>query len=210
MIRCPIYNCSKLSGCRTCKILRGFNSYPGLKLLSTNRRNLNDTFNTIKKCKNSGTAICLITEKEIPKELVWELTYSSQNTLQIHVCMLSKSENLKWVTELVHLSEICGIRCVLVLYPIVPAIVTTTDIIKIIDSIRNCEHCKICLKFAEITLNKSKCSKGNLKLDGYSIPLAYLEKFHEFLWKCSSLYSEDFFQTVKFFTDGINVPLVSI
>ena len=178
--------------------------------MGTYRRSNQDLIDTIKRLKNLDISVCLVTDKEIPRELLWELASSPQNVLQINFCMIQKPINSDWVIEMIHLAETCGIKCNLILFPILPSLVTTVDIIKIIDGIRNCGHCTVYLKFGELKLNSFKCLEGNLLLSKKVIPIKYLDKLNGYLWRCNSLYTEEFFQTVKFYTDNSNMLLYSI
>ena len=207
MNRCPIYTCKKFIGCGMCKALRKV-CVDGLRVVSTSHRNSFHTLDSIQRAKNKNEDICLETEKDIPREIVWDLSYSPRNILQINLCLLEPFERLGWVIELVHLTEICGIRCNLMLFPIIPTIVSTSDVIRIIDSVNNCNHCKIILKFSEFIKYEPTSSKKFLTTNKRAIPMEYLTRYTENLYKCSNLYTEEFFQLVKFYTDSTKLEVV--
>ena len=206
-MRCPIYACKHFKGCGVCKTLKTFCPYPDLKVITQDTKNLSKILDS---CKSKEIPICFVTNTEVPRELIWDISYLPHNTLQINICMFQEFKKLKWVGETVHLTETCGIRCNIVLYPIIPSVITTVDVLKLIDTLRNCEHCKLYLKFAELYLSNPKFVQDNLIIDNYKIPVRNMEQFNEYLWKCNSFFSEDFFKMIKFYTDGANIPLISI
>ena len=208
MIRCPIYACSKLSGCNACKVLNYVIEHQELTTILINRPNWVEVSNIVQEFKDKDIPIGVVTAQPLPREIVWDLSYSSKNVLQVNCCLAD--HNFDWIVELVHLSEICGLFCNVVLYPILPSIITSADVIKVLDAIRNCEHCRIILKFGELKLNSFICENKHLKLGDHSIPLNYMIKCDEFMWKCSESYAEEFYQLVKFYTDVINMDIVIV
>lgn len=205
--RCPIYTCKKFLGCGMCRALRKV-CVDNLHVISTSHRNSFHTIDSIQRAKSKGEIICLETEKAISREVVWELSYSEHNILQVNLCLLEPFEEIGWAIELVHLTEICGIRCNLMLFPIIPTFVQVSDVLRIIDSVNNCNHCKIILKFGEFMKYEPTVSKKFLTTNKKAIPMEYLMKYNKNLYKCSNLYTEEFFQLVKFYTDNTKLQVV--
>lgn len=205
--RCPIYTCNKFIGCRECKLFRNLD-INNLKSFNTNNVSWIELIQNIQLCKLNNEDICLKTEKDLPKEIIWELAYSSKNILQLHTCILTPFKDLSWAIELVHLAEICGICCNLLIFPIIPTIVKVSDVLRIIDSVRNCNYCKIFIKFSEFMKYEVTTSKKYLMLDKHVIPMEHLIKCTPHLYKCSDSYREDFFQLIKFYTDNKKLDII--
>ena len=204
--RCSIYFCDKFVGCRECRLARKI-PISNLKTFSTNKTSWTDLIDFIKLAKLNDESICLKTEIDVPKEIIWELAYSSKNTLQINVCILNSFEELSWVIELSHLTEICGICCNLVIFPIIPIVVKVSDVLRIIDAVRNCKYCKILIKFAEFIKYEKTTSKKYLMLNNNTIPMEHLIKCNSNLYKCSDAYKEECYQLIKFYTDNTKIEV---
>ena len=201
MIRCPIYCCDKLLGCNACKRLN--------KLVPANKELQVVTISDPQWVEYlHKDNIGLIIDHDVSRDVVWELSCNSKNFLQMNCCLVDT--DLQWVVNLVHLAEVCGIKCSVVMYPILPSIVTTAKVIRILDAIKNCENCTVALNFGILQLSSSECKEGQLRLKDKSLPLKNLNKTNRFLWKCRESYAEEFYQIVNFYTDSTKLNLIVI
>ena len=208
--RCPVRKCGKFIGCASCRETRRMFNKKNFVTVSTSHRSSLDTLNSIQRAKQLQQNICLSTEKPIERELVWELAYSPQNILQVNVCMMEPVEKLGWAIELIHLAEICGIVCSLVILPIIPNVTKTENVLRVIDSIKNCNHCTIYLKFSPFVQYKPLVYNKTISVNGISIPKEYVTRYNSYMWKCSNLYMEEFYSIVKFYTDTTKFKVVII
>ena len=146
----------------------------------------------IQSCKERGLTLRLITSVQLPKEIIWKASYNENNIIHININMLH-IENFSWVSQAVRITEKCGILSLLFMYPIVPHVVKTYQVLQIVESVESCLHCELRLKFLE--LNPEDVSleeKENLiKVEDMTLD--------EHTWKCDPEFINIYMKYLTFY-----------
>lgn len=159
------------------------------------------------QCQIHGDAIRLITERPLPNEILWEAAYSESNIFQANINILQDWECIKWVASLAHKAERCGVGCLLMVYPILPLRVKTYQVLKLLDAVNTCKHCKIMVRFGEFINYGLPIHSGFIKLDGYNTPLSLINRIDGNIWGCTDNYKFQFMNYLKFYADANNIDL---
>lgn len=144
-----------------------------------------------------GVLLRLITDTELPQEVLWAASYNCKNILQINLDMTQAENDMNWVRKLMGWSNSCGLFSVIFLYPIIPTIVRTYQVVDVMDSLRNygCHH--FSLKFSK--LSGCKSFDDGVCFHGKLIPLKYLTS-SECFWECSSRFMEEFMEKINIYS----------
>lgn len=140
----------------------------------------------------------LVTDRNLPKEIIWAASYSDKNMIQINLDMMKLDSEISWVDEIMSIANRCGLYCVLCLHPIVPGVVHTYQVLEVINRImrKGCFH--VNLKFCEI-LGKPVETDDWINFNGNAVPKKYLVKT-QYGWKCSLEYKNKFLEKILLFT----------
>ena len=139
----------------------------------------------------------LIINRPIPKEVLWAVSYSEKNILQVNLDMLKVNTEVLWAQELIALAGNCGLYVVLFLYPIIPYLVKTYQVIDLLDMFRNTVNIHTMLKFSKI-LNVKE-TDGYLNFNGIPISTRYLIKTGND-WECTPEYMEKFLKIINLYS----------
>lgn len=145
-----------------------------------------------------GTIVRLVTDVELPKEIIWAASYSEKNIIQINFDMTQRKKGMKWIDKTMSIANRCGVYCVLCFHPIVPGYTMTYQVIEVIDQCKSHGYFHVNLKFCEITGNVIE-SDGWLNFNGHVIPVKYMEKTSDG-WECTQEYKQLFLSKIQLFT----------
>lgn len=107
-------------------------------------------------CEKSGYRTRVITDVELPKELVWASAYSEYNVLQINLDINRFNCDYDWISKTAYLSNICGLYVVIFVYNVKSTVENLCRVAMLIHRLRNVVHFHINLKF-----NKSDIESGS-------------------------------------------------
>lgn len=159
------------------------------------------------KAQDDGVFVRLLTDVDLPKEIVWALSYSEKNILQINFNTANLNKNIVWTNSLVALADRCGLYCMICMCPIVPGIVKTYHIISVLDRLRGNGYFHVSLKFWEIHEELIECD-GWLNFNGAPLSVAYLERTPNG-WKCTEKFKQDFMSIVQIFSTPRKISVTS-
>lgn len=145
--------------------------------------------------RQQGQYIRLIVDKPIPYSILWAISYDANNFIQINVNMFKPFD--KWVPNLAHAAERCGLFFVLTLHPIVPEFVKAYQVIEILDTIRMMPHCLVMLKFAEFNNSGRLSNRKHLNLNGKVISKEHVYEYKKHQWKCTEWYVTNFMSIIQ-------------
>lgn len=148
--------------------------------------------------ENKGLLLRLIIDRDIPDRVLWAASYSAKNIFQVNINMIDLEKNLSWIQRLVSLAGNCGLYSVLFLYPIIPGLVKSYDVLEVIDNFRNAGYHHITLKFGEIT----NCDEvdGYLNFGGTPVSTRYLTQTSQGTWECTKEYLKLFTEKIQVYT----------
>lgn len=196
------YNCCKL--CNNCINCNG--KQLNVFYANTNEYDFNTLINDIWECEDTKKNVRLVIDVPIPKEVVWATSFSEKNILQINVNMLDfKTPNsYQWLGETMNIANRCGLFCILLLYPIVPTITRTYEVIRLIDMVRYFGKFHTYLKFLE---SNNIIHYGNW-LNFNNTPIAASNfVYEEPYWKCSDDFKKKFLDIVMLYTKPYKLPI---
>lgn len=137
---------------------------------------------------NSGSPMRLITDRKIPQRVLWKFSYSDKNVIQINLDMTKFPSNISWVEQIMITANKCGIYVVLCMYPIVPQVIKTYQVLEIIDRFKWCGHFTASIKFCEIP-DTAIVSGGWLNFNGVPVSIKYLVHSNS-VWKCTEEFKD--------------------
>lgn len=100
------------------------------------------------KLRDQKKFLRLIIEQDIPKEVLWAASYSEKNILQVNIDISQFKANFNWITRNVFLSSNCGLYVILFIYPIVPGVIKSYQVVEILNIFRNVIQFHTALKFS--------------------------------------------------------------
>ena len=153
---------------------------------------------SIWNCHGSHKVLRLITEVELPKNIIWATSYSEKNILQINLNLLRAKHNIDWIDQMMNLADRCGIYVVLHMHPVVPEVIKTCHVIQIIDRVsgKGCFHANInFLSFHK----KVAESPEYINFNGIPVKKEYLVETIDG-WTCSKEFKERFLSILKMYT----------
>lgn len=137
----------------------------------------------------------VITDIELPTDIIWALSYSTFNIVQVNVDMVD-NKDLGWIGNTFALTDKCGVYSILFLYPLIPTITKTYHVIELIDNFKNlCNH--VSLKF--IDLPDLEVKENHLNFYGTAVPVKYLQKTKTG-YSCNEAYIKKFMEIIKSYT----------
>ena len=154
--------------------------------------------NQIWGAHHNGAIVRLITDVDLPKEIVWALSYSEKNILQLNLNMAHLNRNIGWIDSLVSLANRCGLYCVICMHPIIPEVTRTFHVISVLDRLRGYGCFHVSLKFWEIHERLTE-SDGWLNFNGVPVDIKYLERTQDG-WKCNDSFKQNFYHMIKAFS----------
>ena len=158
--------------------------------ITSNYTSWEELLNTIHEFSMKKTILKIVTERSLPKEVVWAASYSEKNVIQVNINMLKYAEELDWIDRLMVLMNKCGMYCVLNLSHIVPGIVFTYNVIEILDRI-----CRRCLFHTEIVFEGES---EDVDLGGSQVKRNFLQKTAKG-WRCTEEFIQAFIDKVQCF-----------
>lgn len=198
--------------CDSCALCVGFEDCSGYKYVDTESTESEDLYRVIYVDENytdweklaskiweladQGVFLRFITDRDVPKEVLWAVSYSEKNILQLNINMLKFEENIRWAQKLVSIAGNCGVYIVLFLHPIIPDLVKSYQVIDILDRFRNTVHFHTTLKFSEILGVRE--SDGYLNFNGTPISVKYLERTSKG-WRGTTEYVKKFMELVNLY-----------
>ena len=157
------------------------------------------------KLQHQNYNLRLVTEQVMPKEIMWAASFSEQNIVQMNLNLMRMKSELDWVSQLMSLSNRCGMYSVLCLNPIVPGVVKTYQVINILDRLRGLGHFHTNLKFCEIP-SDIPVYNGIINFNGYLTSIRFLEKTSQG-WKCKPEFIQEFTEKVQLFSEPRKLSL---
>lgn len=154
--------------------------------------------NQLWKLGTQGVPLRLITEVNLPKEVVWAASYSSDNVVQINLNMMEYNNEIKWVDNLMSVLNRCGVYCVLCLNPIVPGVVKTYHVVELLARLRNHGKFHVNLKFCRVQGELFK-SSGWINFNGNPIPEKWMVN-HQGVWECTPEFQHQFLEKVQLYS----------
>lgn len=153
-------------------------------------RSWEELLNMIHKFSVNTTILKIVTERDLPKEVVWAVSYSEKNVIQVNINMLKYAEELDWIDRLMVLMNKCGMYCVLNLSHVVPGMVFTYNVIEILDRIY-----RRCMFHTQIVF---ECESKDVILGGSRVKSEFLQKTAKG-WKCTEEFTQAFLAKVQCF-----------
>lgn len=102
----------------------------------------------INAVRNSKNYVRLITECNLPNEVLWKVSYSEHNIIQVNVDMLNP--HTKWISTVMDRANRCGLYVVLTLINVIPEVVTQYQILRLIDQCRSFGYFHVNLRLATL------------------------------------------------------------
>lgn len=196
--------------CDSCALCHSYKDCSGYKYVDANSSESSDFYRVIHvdetytdweeltakiwELSDQGVYLRFIIDKAVPKEVLWAVSYSERNVLQININMLKFEENVKWAQKLVSIAGNCGMYVVLFLHPIIPDLVKSYQVVDILDRFRNTVYFHTTLKFSEIIGVKE--SDGYLNFNGTPVSTKYLERTPDG-WRGTTEYMKKFMELVN-------------
>lgn len=154
---------------------------------------------------NQGVLLRLITDKEMPKEIIWAASYSEKNVVQLNLNMMQFKHEITWIEKLMSIANKCGVYCVLCINPIVPGVTRTYHVIDILDRLQKKGYFHVNLKFCEIPDSIISCDNW-MNFNGYLLPARYM-KHTQSGWECSSEFKQKFMSKIQLFTVPLKISI---
>ena len=161
----------------------------------------------IQQYQHNGDNIRVITEKALPKEVIWAAVYSELNVLQANINIFQDWEQLKWAVSLAHKAEKCGVECILFIYPIIPVHTKLSHVLQLLSAVTDCKHCKIMIRFGEFINYGLPIHSGFINLKGQEISLSLINRIKDNLWGCTDTFKSHFIRYLKFFAEANNLDV---
>lgn len=216
---------SKEVNCKTCKLCTencdcngkifvrvpdsqvesGTDEYKIIYLSSEVEHNWEEIEDMVWQLDDEKALLRLITDVEIPQKILWAASYNAKNILQINVDMLHYSKSANWIRQLVFNADKCGVYCVLFVYPIIPDVVRTYDVLDLIHDLRNHRYVHFDLKFGEFEGIDEV--EGYLNFNGKPVSSKYLTRNPQRLWQCTEEYLNLFLSKVQIYTGARNISV---
>lgn len=155
--------------------------------------------------QHKGYNLRLITDQNMPKEIMWAASFSEKNIVQMNLNLMNMKLELDWVSKLMSLSNRCGVYSVLCLNPIVPGVVRTYHVVDILDRLNGLSHFHTNLKFCEIP-EEIPVYNGIINFNGYLTSIRFMEKTSQG-WKCKSEFIQEFTEKVQLFSEPRKLSL---
>lgn len=163
---------------------------------------LNSKMEYAKKCKKS---IHLILNRPVPNEIIWNISYSPYSVIQINIKM--SEGNTDWISKLVHLAEKCGILVILVFHTIIPQLVKVYDVLKILDTVKNCSNYRVILNYSLFFVYGHFKRIKYLNIRHHKISSENLQFVWGKTWRCSDEFISEFQKLVEFYTTHNGIRL---
>jgi hypothetical protein len=159
-----------------------------------NEDEASDLLNKIQFVKNAGCYIRLITDVPLPNEVLFALGYDPLNVIQFNINILESSEEyLRRMKGSIFIADNCGLYVGLMVYPIVPGVTKSYDVLEFLNSFR-CACNNICFKYLELPSN-TKITKVGLNsyfnVNGYVVTADYYMQLGD-MWVVNSYYRRTF------------------
>lgn len=154
---------------------------------------------TIWNAQSQSRTIRLVVHDKVPEDILFAASYSDKNVTQVNINMTQLSSYYSWLDKLMSLANRCGMWVVLYLHPIVPEIVTASQVVGLIDRFRIFGQYHINLQFCELPSSVEEAAPGFINFQGYALPTKYLVRTEDG-WKCSERFISQFLSDVKVYT----------
>lgn len=155
--------------------------------------------------EKKGLLLRLIIDRDIPDRVLWAASYSAKNIFQVNINMIHLEKNLEWIQKLVAMAGNCGLYSVLFLYPIIPGLVKTYNVLEVIDNFRNAGYHHVTLKFGKIV--NCEETDGYLNFGGIPVSTKYLIQTSPKVWECTKEYLDLFVEKVQIYTTPRKVSI---
>lgn len=147
-----------------------------------------DIIDSIEFVKQQSCNIRMISDVAIPNEVLFSLGYSPFNVAQYNLNVFDK-KSIKGIRESLLTSTNCGIYTSLLLYPIMPEVTKSYDIIELLSSLQySCRT--LCFRFLELP-DEYVESQGFYNVNGHLVPSKYMEHVEDKI-VCNDYFKENF------------------
>lgn len=157
----------------------------------------------IRELQNAQRYLRLVIDCPVPKEILWNLSYSDKNILQINVD--ANDTDVDWVRKSMAIANRCGMYVVLYLGSIMPIHTPLLKVLSILDQCKGYGKFHVVLNFFKMRpVEYSDVFSINYK--GSIIPKEYL-CLHDQELSCSDTYTHKFLIGVQIYTTLRNIPV---
>ena len=176
-------------------------------VISKHYRTWDKLLETLQRHQAKGNVIRVVTEQVLSNDIIWAMSYSELNVLQVNVDIQQDWESIKWAISMAHKAEKCGVECLLFIYPVLPPFVKTYHVLQLIDAINDCRHCKIMIRFGDFINYGLFIQSGFIILRGNKIPLSLVNRIDGDLWGCTEEFKSQFMEYLKFYADDNKIDV---
>lgn len=136
-----------------------------------------------------GCNIRVVTDVPVPKDVIFQLAYSPFNVIQYNVNLLGSDEEFRAIRGSLTTADNCGLYVVLMVYPIIPEVTRTSDVLEFLNSM-GCTCNTLCFKFIELPAER-KPKLHCFNINGHLLPDKYME-LQDDKWVCNQYFKENF------------------
>lgn len=126
---------------------------------------------TIEFVKSQECNVRVVTDRSLPNEVLYKLSYSSFNVVQFNLNLMSH-HNMSKMKRNIFLADNCGLYISLMLFPIIPTVTKSSDILELLSSMR-CSCNTVCFKFVELSANQY-ILQDHYIINGYSVHKSFM------------------------------------
>ena len=167
--------------------------------------NFDDLEKIIWGVKDNNKIVKLITDREVPDNIIHAMSFDGKNVLQCNCFVLSN--NNKWVCSLANKAQICGLSVVVFVFPIIPDIVKPSHVVLILDMLKSLRNVRVMLGFA-ISTDEPVICENSVNVNGDAVYLHNITINNKF-WECAENYKNEFVSIIHKFSEPRDLKVCS-
>lgn len=168
-----------------------------LIVLNSENHDWDEILELIALCKERHRYIRIITEVVVPMEILCAFTYHPCNVIQYNID-IKRGEYSKLLRSSIYNAKICGAYITVFIYPIIPTIITVSNVIEMTVMFKNLSD-HICVKLLEVDQPLDPVD-GLYNINGNAVPEKYLERCKDGVLRCSKYYRAAFSNALTKYT----------
>ena len=165
-----------------------------------------DLSERIRNVQGSQRYLRLVVDQPVPKEVLWKLSYSDKNILQLNIDI--NNSNADWIRKSMAIANRCGMYVVLSMGGIMPVYTPLLRVLSLIDQCKGFGKFHVLLSF--FRMSSKRCTEAHsINYKGSIIPEEYLYIYNQEL-SCSSTYIDKFLKGVQIYTKPRNIAVYAL
>ena len=159
---------------------------------------------TIWSLKDRDTTLRLILSEPVPDSIIWAASYSQRNLLQLNINMTKDCS--KFACNMCSIAGKCGLYTLLFFYPIIPAVIRSANLIKIMSKVSSLCKQHYAVKFTEFN-NVTVLDEDWVRIHNDVTALDYVRQVSGERWFSTNKYQNRFINILQSFCEPFGITI---